>query len=520
MTVKFLSVCRRSRPRLRRHRGGGVLLGTSFAPGRIREARSRSLRLPRCPLLVEVFLSSIGFNLLLLGLLAELMVRDHREPRRSPVVSPAGAGNFGEPPPRLVGAAEAMCGIGGIALYAPVVQRSTSSHDPPGRHRGPDDEGFFLESYATVSASGWDSAGWRSSTSTPVTSRSPTRAATVQLVFNGEVYNFSELREALAARGHPFPPTRTRRSSSISIWSGRSLRRAAEGNVRASRSGTRAARAPSRARPLREEASLLRRTRSLSCLRIELKSLLRHPVCPSALNSARLRRYLALEYVPTPGAIIAGVEEAPGGSRPRWSAVDVARALLGPVVGGARPTPGRRVRRLRREQLRALRPSPADQRRPAGRLSQRGHQLELGRCLMVAAQPADAVKTFSVGFGERTSTRPSTRAGLPPRFGTDHHEALSRQARCWTGSPRLPTLDEPFADPRYCRPTCSPGSLAESVTVALGGDGSDELLAGYRRSWPTHWGRLPRSPPRSTARIVPLVDRLPVRPATSASTSS
>ena len=96
----------------------------------------------------------------------------------------------------------------------------------------------------------------------------------------------------------------------------------------------RAAGAPARPRPVREEAALLRARSGGRCIfGSELKSLLEHPSCPTELDLESLSRYLALEYVPTPYSIFAGVRKLPGGPRAalaRGPGVD--RAVLGPLV--------------------------------------------------------------------------------------------------------------------------------------------------------------------------------------------
>ena len=124
------------------------------------------------------------------------------------------------------------------------------------------------------------------------------------------------------------------------------------------------------------------------------------------------------------------------------------------------------------------------------------------------------MKTFSIGFGERSFDESAHARRVAEHFGTDHHEEVftpRRHARrAADGRRRSSTSPSPTR--RSCRRTCSRGSRASRVTVALGGDGSDELLAGLpdvpggpRRA------ALPRCRACCTSDVVvPLADRLPV----------
>ncbi len=133
--------------------------------------------------------------------------------------------------------------------------------------------------------------------------------------------------------------------------------------------------------------------------------------------------------------------------------------------------------------------------------------------MMSEALPAGAVKTFSIGFEEPSFDESSHARRVAAHFGTDHHEEVF--------SPGVMVDDPPDGRRRPRRavrgrvdpPDVSPLALhpRESVTVALGGDGGDELLAGYPTFPADRLASLYLVPRLLNERVViPLADRLPV----------
>jgi asparagine synthase (glutamine-hydrolysing) len=409
-----------------------------------------------------------------------------------------------------------MCGICGIVeLHRPVDQDALRRMTRALRHRGPDDEGFYLAPEAGPAAVG---LGFRRlSIIDLVTGNQPiaNEDGSVQLVFNGEIYNYRELRSELVSCGHRLATEsdtevivhlyeelgshcveRLNGMFALALWDAR--RR--ELVLARDRFGK---------KPLyyaELEGSLI--------FASELKSLVEHPRCPTDLDFDALSRYLALEYVPTPYSILARVRKLPGGYVLRWQ--DGRSSLQQFWDLELRPDDAPRSDEEYVEEFRELFRAAVRRRLvsdvPLGAFLSGGIDSSSVVAMMVDALPAKNVKTFSVGFDEASFDESSHARRVASHFGTDHREEL------FTADVMLDTLpvvvdwlDEPFGDASILPTYLLSRFTREHVTVALGGDGSDELLAGYPTFPADRLARLYRVPRVLHSNvIVPLADRLPV----------
>jgi asparagine synthase (glutamine-hydrolysing) len=409
-----------------------------------------------------------------------------------------------------------VCGICGIAAVRGSINREALTRMTASiRHRGPDDEGFYFAPDASGAAVG---LGFRRLSIIDLDTGNQPLAnedETVWVVFNGEIYNFRELRAGLEARGHRFAtdtdtevivhlyeehgPRCVQRLNgmfALALWDERQqvlvLARDRFGK-----------------KPLYYAdlgASLL--------FGSELKSLLQHPSSPRQLDLDALSRYLALEYVPTPYSILAGIRKLPAGHLLSWrdGRVSIERYWdLRFDVDDALRADEEYVEEFRdrlREAVRRRLVSDV----PLGAFLSGGIDSSSVVAMMADALPGSSIKTFSIGFDERSFDESSYARRVARAFGTDHHEDVFTAD---TLLDLLPTvvdwLDEPFADASILPTFLLSRFTREHVTVALGGDGSDELLAGYPTFPADRLAQLYRVPQSIHSKVVvPLVDHLPV----------
>jgi len=409
-----------------------------------------------------------------------------------------------------------MCGICGIVGPERVDRDVLARMNGVLRHRGPDDEGFFVREYEQGPSVG---LGFRRLSIIDLESGNQPIAnedGSVQLVFNGEIYNFRELRKELEARGHRFA-TNADTEVVVHLYEDQGPRCVERLNgmfAFALWDEARRELVLARDRFGKKPLHYAEIGRSL-LFGSELKALLQHPSCPRELDFESLSKYLALEYVPTPHSIYGGIRKLPAAHLLRWrdgnSSIEPYWDLSFEATQRAGRSDEEYVEEFRsrlREAVRRRLVSDV----PLGAFLSGGIDSSSVVAMMVDALPAGAVKTFTIGFGERSFDESEHARRVAEHFGTDHHEDVF--------TPRvlvdlLPTvvdvLDEPFADASILPTYLLSRYTRESVTVALGGDGSDELLAGYPTFTAERVARLYPMPRYLHERlIVPLAERLPV----------
>ncbi|MFH1932649.1 MAG: asparagine synthase (glutamine-hydrolyzing) [Pseudomonadota bacterium] len=356
-------------------------------------------------------------------------------------------------------------------------------------HRGPDDSGLFFDEEAGIglahrrlSIIDLSSAG-----------RQPMQSddGSVQIVYNGEVYNFKEIRQTLVSQGHRF------RSStdtevilkaylhwgieclqkfvgmfSMAIWDSREqclyLARDRLG-----------------IKPLYYHFN-----RGTLLFSSELKGLMSFKSFERTIEPDALPLFLHYQYIPAPRTIFADTYKLLPGhfmvyrdhsltSHSYWKLPD------SPVETG----PSYLAERESLEMLDSLLTQAVSDRLisdvPLGALLSGGIDSSMAVALMQKVSTAP-VRTFSIGFQETGYNEAPWASKVAKHLGTDHTELYITPREAMEVIPKLPEIyDEPFADSSAI-PTFLVCQLTRSqVTVALSGDGGDEQFAGYVRYWTT-----------------------------------
>jgi asparagine synthase (glutamine-hydrolysing) len=371
-----------------------------------------------------------------------------------------------------------MCGIAGFTQRAPdfdpnVIGRMTASLT----HRGPDEQGCYAGAGAHLGAvrlrvidvEGGDQ---------PIRSEDGNSV----IVYNGEIYNFLELRAELEDLGHRFRShcdtevalraflqwdtacfARFRGMFALAIWSEREQRLI----LARDRMGI---------KPL----YLYRAGRDL-VFGSELKALFAHPRVARVLDAEALSDYLSLNYVPGTRTLIAGLEKLPPGHWLEWrngsATVEAYWKLnFAPDAGLDENQAVEELDGLLRDAVREHLVSDV----PLGIWASGG--LDSSTLLHYAAQfSTRPLKTFSIAFTSKSCDERSYFREVADLYGTDHHEfELSPDSEIADAAQEFAYYwDEPGADAGALPVWFLSKMSRKHVTVALSGEGGDELFGGY-----------------------------------------
>ena len=357
------------------------------------------------------------------------------------------------------------------------------------RHRGPDDAGVWCDPDTGLAL------GHRRLSILDLSPEGhqpmPSRDGRWVIAFNGEIYNFAALRAELEARGVRFRGHSDTEVlvEGIASWGlVPTLQRAA--GMFAIAVWDRAERTLHLARDRFGEKPLYYgRNGGHFLFGSELKALRAHPAWQGRIDRGALTLYFRFNYVPAPFSIYEGIRKLLPGHvasvregrepvvSPYWSLEDVARAgMADPLAGSDEELVALVEDRLRRTIAEEM---VADV--PLGALLSGGIDSSVVVALMQTQSPRP-IRTFTIGFHETDFNEATHAKAVAAHLGTDHTELYVAPAEAQAVIPRLPEIwDEPFGDSSQI-PTFLVSELARrQVTVALSGDGGDEMFGGYNR---------------------------------------
>ncbi len=382
-----------------------------------------------------------------------------------------------------------MCGIAG--LLGPVGQDDSRLRALARRladtlaHRGPDAAGAWVDATAGIAFGHTRLAIIDLSAA----GAQPMHSADGRwvVVYNGEIYNHRELRAELARGGHAFRGHSDTEAlvEGVAAWGFAATLPRLNGMF-ALAAWDRLERRLWLARDRLGEKPLYYASAGGAVLfGSELKALAAHPEFDPGIDRGALVQYLRYGCVPAPGCIYAGARKLPPGT---LLCLEAGRPLPAPRTWWSMPVPGTAVgidpdeaiaaaERLLRDSV-ALR-LEADV--PVGAFLSGGIDSSLVAALAQVAG-SRPVRTFSIGFDIAGYDEAPFARAVARHLGTQHTEVYLDAADALAVIPDLPRIwDEPFADASQI-PTALVARIARrDVTVALSGDGGDELFGGYNR---------------------------------------
>ncbi|MFN2579047.1 MAG: asparagine synthase (glutamine-hydrolyzing) [Pyrinomonadaceae bacterium] len=410
-----------------------------------------------------------------------------------------------------------MCGITGWAYLDPRTPPPEGGEEllramcDRMHHRGPDSEGYLIDDGIALGMR-------RLAIIDLLTGEQPTfnENHTVAVILNGEIYNYRELRAELESLGHCF-----RSASDTEILPhlyeeyGRDMVSHLNGMFAFALWDDERRRLFIARDRFGEKPLYWGVFDGLLLFASEPKVLLAHPLVRPNLNLNALRQYLSYDYVPAPLSIYEGISKLPAAHtltlengeakvERYWRLSYQPREIVPPVNEAAE-----QLRELLAESVRMRLVSDV----PLGVLLSGGIDSSVVAALAVRAS-SETVKTFSISFAESSFDESQYARAVAKFLGTDHHEErfsashaanLVSEIGAW--------MDEPISDPSVLPTYLLSRFTRKHVTVALGGDGGDELFAGYPMYFGHYMARAYLAVPRFLRRglVEPAVNLLPVK---------
>jgi asparagine synthase (glutamine-hydrolysing) len=373
-----------------------------------------------------------------------------------------------------------MCGIAGFVncpgepADRAILERMTATL----AHRGPDGDGFYVLGPAALGhrrLSIIDLSGGAE----PMSNED----GSIWITYNGELYNDPELRKELEAKGHRYRSS-CDVESLIHLYEEEGLEFARRLNgmfAAAIWDANRGRLVLVRDRMGQKPLFYGELPSGGLAFGSEPKAVLAHPGIGRALDHASLARYLFYEYVPAPHSIWRSLQKLPRGHALCWEAGSFRVFRYWHPADSA---PQELDFETASERFwTELRDSVARHRRsdvPIGVFLSGGIDSSSVAAALCEVEPANKVRTFSIGFEDPSFDESSHSRAFALHLGTDHHEQTFSIDSVYQLLPQVARwLDEPFGDASIL-PTHLLSRFARSeVKVILGGDGADELLAGY-----------------------------------------
>lgn len=408
-----------------------------------------------------------------------------------------------------------MCGIYGYVTSGGTVDAGIlQAMGDCLKHRGPDDSGEVVRNVGRFSVG----LGHKrlSIIDLSIGGRQPiaNEDETIWITFNGEIYNFKELRDELKKKGHRF---KSRTDSEVVVHLYEELGTACLNRL----NGMFAfALWDERKKTLFLARDRMGKKPLHYCLRknqlifaSEIKALLRHPAVDRRLSFKSLDKYLSYEYIPAPESIFSSVKKLEPGHYLLYRNDEAVSAQYWdipledyPIADSTEAQYTEELRELLDQAVR--RRLVADV--PVGLFVSGG--LDSGLVAALASRARGQLECFSVGFDERSFDESRYAVEVAQSLGLKHHLRTFHDHDMLRMVEKLPEIiDEPLADPSIVPLYLLAEFASQNTKVVLSGDGGDEIFAGYQtfqaHKLVTYYDVLPRF---TKAALHAMVSRLPV----------
>lgn len=408
-----------------------------------------------------------------------------------------------------------MCGIAGLASHHPIQEETLSALRASLRHRGPDDEGDYVDPgrrialvHTRLSVIDLSPAGHQ-----PM----PNEDESLWVTYNGEIYNFQELRRELLAKGHTFrSQTDTEVLLHLYEEEGEDLVQRLVGMFAFALYDRKRGRLFLARDRLGIKPLYYAQRNGDFIFASEIKGILAAGTIPAEVNWQAVWDYFTFSFVPHPETAFEGILQLPpahtltldltGGRlslRRYWNPLENAGRPRRHSYGDLRE----QVRELLTDSVRGEMVSDV----PLGLFFSGGIDSTLLAALM-SRETTNRVKTFTVVF---PGSGPNLHDDLPyarlasRALGTEHHELPVALTTLEEFLETVQLVDQPFGNPTLYLQYLIAKATRREVTVALSGVGSDELFGGYPKYTLLPWAPFLRllPPPAGTLlhRILSLV---------------
>jgi asparagine synthase (glutamine-hydrolysing) len=381
-----------------------------------------------------------------------------------------------------------MCGIAGMVstMSGAAQQRSVAAATLALAHRGPDDSGLWFDQHCALGHRRLSIIDLSPAGHQPMATTNSDGAGSLQIVFNGEIYNYQSLRAELETYGHRF---RTKTDTEVILtayrqWGSESLAKLR--GMFAFAMWDAATRTLFLARDrVGKKPLFFAQTADSFCFASEMQGILQFADVARDINLAALDYYFSWGYIPAPLTGFKGVHKLLPG---HWMRVQLSgRDLKTETQRYWQLDHATKLDISEREATAQLREKLTEAVRlrmisdvPLGAFLSGGIDSSIVVGLM-AQQSSQRVKTFSVGFREASYNETAYAQAVARKWHTEHTE-FTVEPNALEVLPQLVRhFGEPYADSSAI-PTYYVAKLTrQHVTVALTGDGGDESFAGYDR---------------------------------------